>query len=163
MTAPQHKSGVPTRDFTDAGTGESFEKSKSHLFATGAHGNHHAAGLLEQPSATAPRPPRNAEDEAAQEGRRPSRPLSPLPICPPFQRRADPPPEPPFCPRQVVPAGLPARPQEMIDGFSDCSGHDARHLGGHARHARQRRLSGNRRRGLHDRGILRNHGDGEQR
>lgn len=45
--------GTPARDFTDAGTGESFTKGKAHDFETGAYENYRAAGLIEMPAAEA--------------------------------------------------------------------------------------------------------------
>lgn len=49
----QTKAGVPTRDFNDAGTGESFVAGKSHEFEVGAHANYLAAGLIEEPETKA--------------------------------------------------------------------------------------------------------------
>lgn len=47
------KSAKPLRDFTDAGTGESFTKGKAHDFEAGAYDNYLAAGLIEVPASEA--------------------------------------------------------------------------------------------------------------
>jgi len=54
------KVGYPTKDFTDAGTGESFSKfagGKPPEFETGAHANYLAAGLITET------PPKAADKE----------------------------------------------------------------------------------------------------
>lgn len=65
------KSGYVPTTFSDAGTGETFEGGKSHLFEPGAHGNYKAAGLIGTAPATAkaaPKPkakPKTARKSAA--------------------------------------------------------------------------------------------------
>ena len=51
---PQTKKGVPTRDFTDAGTGASFAKGDEQSFDLGTHANYLAAGLIAEPETKAP-------------------------------------------------------------------------------------------------------------
>lgn len=54
MADPKTKTGVPVRDFNDAGSGETFEKGKSYDFSAGAHANYLVAGLIEAPETRAP-------------------------------------------------------------------------------------------------------------
>lgn len=54
---PKTKKGVPTRNFNDAGTGESFTEGKVHEFEVGAHANYLAAGLIADPTPAAPAKP----------------------------------------------------------------------------------------------------------
>lgn len=43
------KKGHALRDFTDAGTGKSFEADKAHDFTAGEYENYLAAGLIREP------------------------------------------------------------------------------------------------------------------
>lgn len=64
MTAK--KKGYALRTFSDAGTGETFEGGKEHLFDAGAHANYLAAGLIgEPPVEPAPAKVASATDAAA--------------------------------------------------------------------------------------------------
>lgn len=53
-TEKKTKKGIPTRDFTDAGTEEAFFEGKEHDFEVGAHANYLAAGLIAEPETKAP-------------------------------------------------------------------------------------------------------------
>jgi hypothetical protein len=48
------KKGVPTQDFTDAGTRASFAKGEEQGFDLGTHANYLAAGLISEPDTKAP-------------------------------------------------------------------------------------------------------------
>lgn len=56
MTDKTTKTGVATRDFDDAGTGQHFTKGKSYELEAGAHANYEHAGLIGDPAADAPAP-----------------------------------------------------------------------------------------------------------
>lgn len=51
MSDKTTKAGIPTKDFSDAGTGEHFTAGKSHDFEAGAHANYLHAGLIAEPDA----------------------------------------------------------------------------------------------------------------